>query len=1036
MRQTTILGLLALCLGCSNAGSTLVKDTLDAGPQDTAAEFEVTLPDLTMDITPDLLPDLTLPDSAPTDALDAFVECEPGSGCAYEECADAAECQSGFCLPHLGDKVCSPMCVEECAPGFSCIMPDWVGPDLVFLCLSNFPTLCQPCAVSSDCQGYAGDSASCVVLPGHGSFCSSPCDDEEQCPEGFVCSTGASIEGSQETFCRPDSGECACSKTSIAVGASTPCQQENQWGICPGFRVCTETGLSDCDAPLPTQDLCNGLDDDCDGETDEDTCDDGNACTKDDCLGVDGCLNEPLTGTECIDGDPCTVADHCDAGQCLGSPLGCDDANPCTDDSCQGAAGCVHEPNFLPCDDGEPCTVQDQCNNGACTGYPLDCHCQLDSDCALLEDGDLCNGILECDTSALPFVCAVKPGTVVACEAPQGLHAFCNAASCDPETGECSIVPAKDGMACDDGNACTIGETCAEGLCSAGVALNCNDGNPCTNDACDPDDGCYHVNNELPCDDGTPCTTLDTCQAGACVGGPWLVCNDENPCTDDACTPASGCTFVPNSAPCDDGNACTANDQCGSGSCLAGALLDCDDNNLCTDDLCAPDSGCVHTFNSAPCSDGNGCTNGDQCVTGQCQPGPVIGCDDGNPCTDDSCANGACLHAPNSADCDDGNACSVGDSCQGGQCVPAASLYCNDDNVCTDDSCDLKLGCIHVANTAPCSDANLCTVNDTCADGTCQSGAPLTCKDDNPCTDDSCAPDAGCLYTVNQAPCDDGNACTPDDACDNGVCTGTGDPGCDDGLFCNGKESCQPETGCLDGTPPDLDDEIPCTVDDCHEDSDTVTHTPDDTLCPGVSTCQPDLAPGETCVYPLGHESNPALSCLAILEADDNSEDGLYWLDPEGDGSPFKALCDMSTDGGGWTRVVVIRSNSIAHGDNSGAVGDVAEDNAPGKLPDATINLLNTVGYWRFNCDSQSRFVKNVNNSWTSKKVNSENWSMDRNKDLTFECAANHSGYVLSDFPACASGHLNYVAKDGLPEGGGCYYANSGWHRNGSLWAR
>jgi hypothetical protein len=61
---------------------------------------------------------------------------------------------------------------------------------------------------------------------------------------------------------------------------------------------------------------------------------------------------------------------------------------------------------------------------------------------------------------------------------------------------------------------------------------------------------------------------------------------------------------------------------------------------------------------------------------------------------------------------------------------------------------------------------------------------------------------------------------------------------------------------------------------------------------------------------------------------------------------------------------------------------------------------------------------------------------MDRNKDLTFECSANRAGYVLSDVSTCHSGHVNYVAKDGLGEGGGCYYTGTGWNQNGSLWVK
>lgn len=52
----------------------------------------------------------------------------------------------------------------------------------------------------------------------------------------------------------------------------------------------------------------------------------------------------------------------------------------------------------------------------------------------------------------------------------------------------------------------------------------------------------------------------------------------------------------------------------------------------------------------------------------------------------------------------------------------------------------------------------------------------------------------------------------------------------------------------------------------------------------------------------LGTQTNPALSCKAILEAG-VKQDGVYWLDLDGTGSqqPFRAYCDMTTDQGGWT---------------------------------------------------------------------------------------------------------------------------------------
>jgi len=181
-------------------------------------------------------------------------------------------------------------------------------------------------------------------------------------------------------------------------------------------------------------------------------------------------------------------------------------------------------------------------------------------------------------------------------------------------------------------------------------------------------------------------------------------------------------------------------------------------------------------------------------------------------------------------------------------------------------------------------------------------------------------------------------------------------------------------------------------------------------------------------------------SCAAHLAANPGASDGTYMIDPDGlTGAlpQFPVYCDMTTDGGGWARVVNIKSGSTFHADNPSTVGDVSDITAAAKLSDKVINLLTTVGYWRYECGAKKRiFVKNDQNLWTSAKTNGHNWSIDNNKDLVFECPASRSGYGFSDYPACDEGHTDYAAKRGATEGTGCYVKGEGWGLNGFLWAK
>lgn len=190
-------------------------------------------------------------------------------------CESASDCDSQFCVESADGKVCTKTCIETCPASWKCIQAN--VNDATFICLPKFASLCQPCAVHGDCgaEGTAGGDAKCLPRDNgqgfiNGSFCGAPCKIDADCPNGFGCDSITLDAEAPTNQCVPTTGECGCNKSATAKKLTTACKRVTEFGLCSGMRQCSVDGLTLCNAALPTVEVCDSEDNDCDGTTDED----------------------------------------------------------------------------------------------------------------------------------------------------------------------------------------------------------------------------------------------------------------------------------------------------------------------------------------------------------------------------------------------------------------------------------------------------------------------------------------------------------------------------------------------------------------------------------------------------------------------------------------------------------------------------------------------------------------------------------------------------------------------------------------------
>ena len=455
--------------------------------------------------------------SGSCDAGKMVCECQSDTDCLKMEDGDACNgtlfCDKASHLCHL-----NPVTIVQCDAG------------LDVACKKNA------------CQAATGK---CVLTPKAAGL---PCDDGQLCTTGDHCKAGSCVGGVNV---------CACT-------SDNDCGKWDDGDKCNGVFVCKagKSGVKQCVFDIATTVKCAS---------------DGNPCTVAACSAVTGICGAAALkfGVSCSDGTVCTAGDACDGvGKCLGKPLTCVDDQPCTEDTCDKALGCLFQPTTATCSDGDACTSGDICKAGACVSTAK----------------------TDCDDK--------QPCTIDSCSKANG----------------CAHLPTSSTTTtCDDGEPCTSGDRCVGTQCKPSKTT-CDDANVCTADVCDAAVGCTHAatSEGQGCDDGEACTKADVCTSGTCIGT-FVDCDDKEPCTKDSCDKISVCVHTAIVGPCDDGSACTKGESCATGTCAGGQYV-CDDGNHCTDDQCALGK-CLNTNNSAACQDGNECTLGDVCSSGACIAG-------------------------------------------------------------------------------------------------------------------------------------------------------------------------------------------------------------------------------------------------------------------------------------------------------------------------------------------------------------------------------------------------------------------------------